>query len=73
MRRYGMATDPYVFFRFPFTVMTGRGWRRHRLRTLTVSEQRTAPAVKCATPADRVYSRTPAVSVVTIAFVCEIY
>ena len=62
------GAHPYVFFRRPFTTM-GRGWRKHLLRTLTMSEQSTAPEAKYATPADRVYRTKAAVTPVTIAFV----
>lgn len=47
-------THPYVFFRFPLIVTTGRGWRTNLLMTFTVREHSTALAAKYATPAERV-------------------
>ena len=49
-----LGTDPYVFFRFPRIVTSGRGWRTSLLMIFTVTEQRTALAAKYATPAERV-------------------
>lgn len=60
--RYGKHdTHPYDFLRRPSTVNSGRGCAMKRLTILTVIVHKTAPAMKYATPAERVYKAEHAV------------